>query len=367
MNIKEFKASLEYLFKAQITPYVHGHAGIGKSSVVKAYAKEKGYHFFPLYLGTQSDLGDVLGLADFVRDEKGTAIATTFATPVWLKECIDYCIANPDSGAILFLDEFNRARKDVLQGMFALALDKTFHTLKLPPNCHLIAAGNPPTDEYSVTDVDDTALMARFAHIKLEPTTQEWLEYAKVNKFNPDLVGFVQEQPQLLEDARSEFKLPVKVDRRAYERMNRLYEVGTPPDLISQLMRGILGLERTIAYEKYLSHSDKPIDPKELLHTNDKKVWKKLELWSTSSDIKASLLVRTSENLSSFLNEGRDMDTNAKANLLSFLNMIPKEIAYTFIGDNMKNRAPWFLDFISDKAHEGRLIELLKHAKGSKK
>lgn len=49
MNIKDFADSLDYLLKAQITPFVWGHAGIGKSSIVKQYAKSKDYYFF-LYI-----------------------------------------------------------------------------------------------------------------------------------------------------------------------------------------------------------------------------------------------------------------------------------------------------------------------------
>ena len=146
MNIKDLKASLDYLFKAQVTPFIWGHAGIGKSTVMKHYAQEKGYKYFPFYLGTMSDVGDILGLATFTKDENGNDVGTHFAPPSWLKDMIQYCEDNPESGAVIFLDEFNRGRRDILNGMFSLALDKTFHTIKLPENCHVIAAGNPPTD-----------------------------------------------------------------------------------------------------------------------------------------------------------------------------------------------------------------------------
>src|SRR5579859_2802626 len=147
MNIKDLKDSLDYLFKAQLTPFVWGHAGVGKTSTFKQYAQEKGYKFFAFYLGTQSDIGDILGLQGFVKDENGTEVATQFAIPRWIKETIDYCNKNPESGAVIFLDEFNRGRRGILAGMFSLALDKTFHTVKLPKNCYIAAAGNPPTDE----------------------------------------------------------------------------------------------------------------------------------------------------------------------------------------------------------------------------
>lgn len=333
MNIKNLQESLDYLVKAELTPFIWGHAGIGKSSVVKAYAKSKGFHFFPFYLGTQSDLGDILGLADFVRDENGTAVATTFATPKWLRDTIKYCEENPDSGAIIFLDEFNRARRDILNGMFSLALDKTFHTIKLPKNCHIIAAGNPPTDEYFTTDVNETALMARFVHIKLEPSVEEWVEYAKTIEIRSSLVGFIQAQPQLLEEARSQFVLPVKVDRRSFERLDKLFKIGTPESVVKNLMPGIIGLERTVAYELYLKETDKPLTAKEVLIEGR---FDKIREWSQEGNVMSSYLNITRDNVKSYLSQDIVLSEVEQLNFVKFLQECPIDISYSCLHDLLK-------------------------------
>src|SRR5260221_7703862 len=313
MNISNFIESLDYLVKAELTPFIWGHAGIGKSSVVKQYAEKNGYHFFPFYLGAMSDIGDVLGLADFVKDKNGNAVATKFAPPEWLVNAIKFCEENPDKGAIIFLDEFNRARRDILNGMFSLALDKTFHTIKLPKNCHVIAAGNPPTDEYFTTDVNETALMARFVHVKLEPTFDEWLKYAETIKMEHTLIGFLKNQPQLLEANKSDFELPVKVDRRSYERLNRLFLLNTPAHLMEGLMAGIIGLERTVAYQQYLKVADKPLAGIEILSIKSRKI---LQKWSDPNNIISSLLNITCDNLKELiLSEGETFTAKDKENL----------------------------------------------------
>ena len=361
MNIRDFQDSLEYIFKGQMTAFVWGHAGIGKSSIIKEYAKKQGWHFFPLYLGTQSDLGDVLGLADFVRDEHGTAKATTFATPIWLQDTIDYCLANPDSGAILFLDEFNRARRDVLNGMFSLALDKTFHTLKLPKNLHVIAAGNPPTDEYYVTDVNETALMARFVHIKLEPTVQEFIDYAKNKSFESTLISFLNEQPSALEDSKSDFPLPIKVDRRAWERLNTLFALDTPKHLLFQLMTGIIGIERTVLYQTHLTNQVKPLDAKEVLSGEGKD---KVKLWSNGDDTKSALLKDTIDSLKAELtnmsNEKRELEASEVENLLAFMTTIPKELTFVMLRDLMFKNITTFDNFKKNPHVQQALIDLLK-------
>lgn len=366
MNIKDFKASLDYLFKAQVTPFVWGHAGIGKSTVVKQYAQDKGYKFFPFYLGTQSDLGDILGLASFVKDKNGSEIATTFATPLWLKDTIEYCENNPESGAVIFLDEFNRARRDILNGMFSLALDKTFHTIKLPQNCHIIAAGNPPTDEYYVTDINETALMARFAHIKLEPTFNEWATYAKESDFESTLIDFLKEQPQLLEDAKSSFTLPIKVDRRSYERVNRLFKIGTPKDILEQLMSGIIGTERLVAYKLHLQNSDKPISGDDVLLGKNMDLIKK---WSNPIDIKSSLLNITSDNVYETIelrikNKEKALNKKEQQKLFEFLELLPKEVFYPLMKRLFKTESKIFESFVSNPKYEEALTSLVKGAVG---
>ena len=368
MNIADFKQSLEYLTKAELTPFIWGHAGLGKSSVVRQYAESKGYKFFPFYLGTQSDIGDVLGLAEFVENSDGTK-STEFAKPKWMQELIEYCNENPDSGAIIFLDEFNRARRDILSGMFSLALDKTFHTIILPRNCHVIAAGNPPTKEYFTTDIDETALMARFVHIKLQPTFQEWLDYAKAKEFDSSLIEFYRNQPDLLEETREEFKLPIKVDRRSVERLDRLFRLKTPRHLLEQLMQGIIGLERTVAYLQFLKDSDKPLTAEEVLSGKKKNLIKK---WSDPRDIVASLLNLTCDNVKEFLSSENAMknslSSKEKTSLLCFLTTIPKDISYSLIEwmahTSVGNEKTLCRDFY--KEYEKEISELLLSAKGLK-
>ena len=366
MNIKDLKSSLDYLFKAEVTPFIWGHAGIGKSTVLKQYAENKGYKFFPFYLGTQSDLGDILGLASFVKDKNGSEIATTFATPLWLKETIEYCENNPKSGAVIFLDEFNRARRDILNGMFSLALDKTFHTVKLPTNCHVVAAGNPPTDEYIVTDINETALMSRFCHVKLEPTFQEWLIYAKGSEFEPTLISFLQEQPDLLEETKSSFTLPVKVDRRAYERVNRLFKVETPPELLDQLMTGIIGAERLVAYKLHLTKTEKPLSASQVLSGEHLET---VRQWSNPLDVKSSLLSITCDNVYDYFlildGKKQDLTETESEVLINFLEALPKDICYALFSKMIKQSGPVFKTFTKSK-YEPRLVAIVKEAKGLK-
>jgi len=176
VNIKQLKESIPFLVKANIATMVVGHHGIGKSQAVRQYCDEQGIGFIDLRLGTQ-DVGDLLGLADFKVNEKGENVATKFMQPTWFP-------TDPDSKGLIFMDEINRARPDVLQAVFQLVLDKRLHEYELPKGWHVIGAMNPSTEDYVVTDLSDRAFLDRFCHIKLAPSKHEFIQYAKHREFD---------------------------------------------------------------------------------------------------------------------------------------------------------------------------------------
>lgn len=329
MNIKEFNTSLDYIFKAQAAAFVWGHSGVGKSSTIEQYAKQKGWAFFPLFLGTQADMGDVLGLQEFIQNESGETIGVRHLPPEWLVNIIAFCNNNPDKGGIIFLDEFNRGHKDLMQGMFSLALNKTLHTVKLPSNCHVIAAGNPNIDGYTVNDVDDTALMSRFIHVKFQPTQEEFFDYARTRGMDPSLTGFFREQPKLLFGDRGDFNLPVKIDPRAADRLSSLMKLNPPDNILEQLMFGILGVEMTVAYQEYKKKAEKPLTGEDVLSGNRMDLVKE---WSKDGDIKASMLSVTFDNLMECLvgknSKEEKLSEVEVQNLVAFIQVLPKEVAY---------------------------------------
>ena len=86
-----------------------GKHGIGKSQILEKFYSEKGYKVVTLFLGQMSDPGDLIGIPH-KNEETGH---TDFMPPYWFP--ID------DTPVVLFLDELNRARPEVLQTTMDLA------------------------------------------------------------------------------------------------------------------------------------------------------------------------------------------------------------------------------------------------------
>lgn len=358
MDIKTFKKALPYLMKAKVASLVWGRHGIGKSETAKQFADELGYKFMYLNLGTQ-DVGDLLGLPDFDTDDKGRKIATKHFTPNWLKEIIDYCTNNPKSGAILALDEMNRARRDVLQAVFPLVLEGRMHTTYLPNNCYIMAMSNPNTEDYIVTDIADKAFMDRFCHIKLDPTVSEWLDYAEKSDTDPDIIEFIRTQPELLENKTEDFNYEeVKPSRRSYKALDRLKKQDMPFNLLQELSYGLIGMAATTAFIESIKNTDKPLSAEDILkHFNKHK--KRVEQYSDhATGGRMDLLKATSDNILKYVKSKDKTKFTAVEgdNLMKFLKAIPADLCYSsarelYLQDNLRTF------FENDKEFEALLTK----------
>ena len=122
-NINVNTTELQQLL--DITPADHnimlvGKHGIGKSEILTEYYSRRGMKVVPLFLGQMSDPGDLIGIPN-KNEETGK---TEFMPPYWF----------PLDGKpiVLFLDELNRARPEILQTIMDLALNRTLAGRALP-------------------------------------------------------------------------------------------------------------------------------------------------------------------------------------------------------------------------------------------
>lgn len=212
MNVKIDIQDLIYILDH--TPASHnimlsGRHGIGKSEILTDYFTEKGMKVVALFLGQMSDPGDLIGLPDKSGD------ITIFRPPYWFP--VD------NKPIVLFLDELNRARPEVLQTIMDLALNRKLAGRKLPEGSRIIAAVNEG-DEYQLTDLDP-ALVSRFNIFRFEPSVSEWLLWAKKNDLDPRVIGFISENQLWLDkdpnaEEGADTGLDKTPDRRAWKRVS---------------------------------------------------------------------------------------------------------------------------------------------------
>lgn len=352
MNVKEVKESLPYLFQIGLTPLLIGPHGVGKSAGVKQYAQEHNMEFIDLRLGTM-EVGDLIGLADFEVDADGNKISTQFFRPNWFP-------TDPDSRGVLFLDEINRANRDVLQAVFQLVYDRQLHDKVLPKGWQIVAASNPNTDDYTVTDISDKAFADRFCHIKVNYDADQWIEYAKSAKFNDSVIGFIANDKTMLSGEISQFDINyVKPSGRSYEFLSKLMNLDSDKNIIKELAKGIIGPSETILFFEFLEKEEKPVSGLDVLE-NFKKVKDKLLEQIESDNPRLDMINRTTQDtidtLSGLINDNKLKDKHSN-NLVELTLILPKDIAY-YLLSTLTTDSRYF-EFVVSFSENEKLLKLI--------
>ena len=239
VNITELKQLLE------ATPASHnimlvGNHGIGKSEILTEFFREKGMPVVALFLGQMSDPGDLIGLP--CKDEKTGK--TDFMPPYWLPTD-----GNP---IVLFLDELNRARPEILQTVMDLALNRKLAGKLLPEGSRIISAVNAG-DQYQLTDLDP-ALVSRFNIVNFKPTAEEWLLWARKSGLDPRVVGFIDENRMWLDKDPDQKEgadtgLDKNPDRRAWKRVSDVVaDKAELKEIDSKIISSIVGPKAASAF-----------------------------------------------------------------------------------------------------------------------
>ncbi len=365
MNITELKQALPFYFKAGLVPLIWGRHGVGKSQAIKQVGEETGYNVIDIRLGQLADAGDLLGLAEFVKDKNGNSVATKFMRPNWLPSTPKH---------IIFLDEINRAPKDVMQAVFQLILDKKIHEYVLPDDCYIVAAANPTSGDYDTFDMvqTDKALQDRFVHLKLAPSADEFIEYQRKKEMNKTLLNFVSENKDKLLYTDIDFSFDfVTGSNRTIEAIGKLENLNMPENLLKESLHGMWGIEKTQLYFKFKENNLTRLKAEDVLFDYDKVSKVVTKLSSVDENRNDVLKVTCDEIVEVYKNMKSKKKAEASLeNLVSFLSAIPKDLSFAFIKNiptvNMSNlkdvheqyNLAELLDDISDKSIETKLTDL---------
>jgi len=248
MAIKIDVTELIQLF--EITPASHnimlvGRHGIGKSRIINDYFAGKKMKVVAFFLGQMSDPGDLIGLM-FKNDKTGHS---EFLPPYWWPA--------DNKPIVLFLDELNRARPEILQSVMDLTLNKTLAGKKLPEGSIIISAVNEG-EEYQITDLDP-ALVSRFNIYEFAPSVEDWLLWADKSNIDSRVIQFIQKNKHFLDsdNISTTYKdgfflsLSKSPDRRAWERVSDLIKnLDSLGEIHIKTIAGIVGLQAALAFKK---------------------------------------------------------------------------------------------------------------------
>ena len=174
----EAKAAIRKCFKIQRPVFLWGPPGIGKSDIVKQIAEETEREVIDVRLSLWEPT-DIKGIPFY--NSKSNSME--WAPPIELPQ-------DPDSTAVLFLDELNSAAPATQAAAYQLVLNRRVGKYTLPKGVSIVAAGNRETDK-GVTYRMPAPLANRFLHLELKHNFDDWLQWATDNKISDQVVGYI--------------------------------------------------------------------------------------------------------------------------------------------------------------------------------
>ena len=276
MDIKTIKRVIKYTPVNQAIA-LEGKHGIGKSDIIKQILAEMGYSVICLFVGQMADAGDAIGLPDkieatfTVRDPKTGVIRTEtgritkFAPPAWWPR-------DPDAKVAIFLDEANRGKPELNQCLMDMLLNRELNGNALPDACRIFGAWNPIDDGFYQVEEPDPAWLDRWNVYTLDPTPEEWSDWAWKAGVNNLVIGFIMENREFLDPYISSSKEILKKykagsvlpSRRSWHRVSQILNDARDANdqfwvdsdsglgLLKEIVSGIVGVHAASAFGNYV-------------------------------------------------------------------------------------------------------------------
>ena len=180
--------------------FLWGQPGIGKSSLVAAFAEQLGLECVSL-LGTQLAPEDLIGVPQIFDTPTGPR--SRFCPPSMVARDDAYC---------LFLDELNGASAEVQKAFYSLILERRLGEYHLHPGTIVIGAGNRSQDSAIVRPMS-SALVNRMVHVHLTASPRDWLAWARRNGIHPWVLDYLALRPDHLTAAPPKHEEPFSTPR----------------------------------------------------------------------------------------------------------------------------------------------------------
>jgi hypothetical protein len=347
MDFKTLNAILPHVVNpnnpsANFPIMIRGRHGIGKSHLVYQLADKLGMKVVERRISQMME-GDLMGLPSTDGER------TSWNHPDWYRECAE-------EPRILFFDEVDRGDPQVRQGIMQIGDSHCFNGLALHPSTIVISAvnGGKHGAEYQVGEMDP-AEQDRWTVYDVEPTVDDWLDWAKDN-VHPIMWNFVNHNRDHLEHRDSFQPDEIYPSRRSIHRLDQVLaragiydDVKQNLDLVLNLSMGFIGLGAAASLQEFAAKYEQHMSPEDIINHGK---WGQTTEWSLNEHLAMARKIENSGMLEMAL-------TNHQlANLANYFVTLPSEAAASFwmvfcgkAEDDYQN--PNMISFNKTQAHNG--------------
>jgi len=281
MIASDLTKSLSALVEQKVPTFLWGAPGIGKSSIVKQIAQEKGIGFIDLRLALM-DPTDLKGIP-FYDKESHTAL---WAPPAFLPR---------DGEGILFLDELNSAAPAVQSSAYQLILDRRVGEYELPEGWALVAAGNREGDR-GVTYRMPAPLANRFVHFELEVSVDDWREWAYKNRLDSRIIAYISYKSEHLFTFDAKHETKSFATPRSWEYVGNILKAKLDKTLYLETISGAVGKDIAVSFLGFIKVMDRLPNIENILKNREFEYSEEVDvLYALSSGIVSKYLQNPSE------------------------------------------------------------------------
>ncbi|MFA5488322.1 MAG: MoxR family ATPase [Candidimonas sp.] len=232
--------------------FIWGPPGIGKSDIVWQIGRDQGRPVIDIRL-LLMDPTDIRGIP-YYSPASGKM---EWAPPTDLP-------SDPESNAIVFLDEMNAAPQAVQGAAYQLILNRRVGTYTLPESSVIVAAGNRETDK-AVSYRMPSALSNRFVHVEMKHDYNDWHEWALNNNIDPSVIGFLGKFPAELNTFNPKTSSRAFATPRSWSFVSELIDPEMSESDQTDLICGCIGEGSGLKFSKFLTTSMNLPNPMDIL------------------------------------------------------------------------------------------------------
>ena len=260
MGPKAAKRAIRKAVSTRRPVFLWGPPGIGKSDLVKQIGEDAGREVIDVRLALWEPT-DIKGIP-YYNAEQGKMV---WAPPAELP-------TDPESTALIFLDELNSAPPAVQAAAYQLILNRRVGTYELPKGVDVVAAGNREGDR-GVTYRMPAPLANRFVHLEMKVDFDDWQEWATGNKIHPEVVGYVSFAKQDLYDFDPKSPSKAFATPRSWMFVSELLDgEDSDTDTLHNLIAGAIGDGLAVKFMAHRKIAAKLPKPEDILSGKEKEL-----------------------------------------------------------------------------------------------
>ena len=364
-NSKEIKEILLHIFdrnnqlnieNKRGTPIcVWGTHGLGKTQMIRDFAREKKWKFAYIAPAQFEEMGDLHGMPNII-DPDGKISGdeyTVYSPPNW--------VPKEEGPGILLIDDINRADDRILRGCMQLLQNFELSSWKLPSKWQIVATANPEGGDYSVTPMDG-AMLTRMLHTTLKFDPKVWAEWANDNNIDQRGIAFVLTYPELVNAERTTPRSPTQF----FEQIKTIKDLKKKINLVEAIALSSLDDLTTSSFMNFINDElSTLINPEEILDSEKFEDVKTDIITLSKGDSGTKRVDRLSTICSRLyiylMNKNYKSSKNHSKNLVSFLliDEIPNDLLMSLYMDINKNGNDNVKAMVRDKKLALKLLKTL--------